>query len=303
MIAKKTTRDGTGKKSGQQKDKGKMMKKKKRFIILSIIAVLLLVGAVVFVRSTIGIALLKSKSHFIAQASDNRVLYEPGAEEYADKIAAFLPEAVKRVEEGHFKPFSKPFKVYVCYTQKGHNEFIANPTTYPIRGAAFLGDVFIAPSAFYFNQKDTHRESLIHELSHLHLSQSFGLFARGKIPSWFSEGLANCIAGKIGDGITNIEESEAVYAILNGKHLIPEEKGGLFRAFHKAFPGISAQMFHKQNKMFVEFIMTRHPSTFKPFMVELQEDKFSFAECFLSYFNTTVQGMWEQFKTSISTRQ
>lgn len=280
-----------------------MMKKKKRFIILSIFAVLLLVGAVVFVRSPIGIALLKSKSHFITHAADNRVLYEPGAETYADKMAAFLPEAIKRVEEGHFKPFSKPFKVYVCYTQKGHNEFIANPTTYPIRGAALLGDVFIAPSAFYFNQMDTHRESLIHELSHLHLSQSFGFFASGKIPPWFSEGLANCIASKVGDGITNIEESEAVHAILNGKHLIPEEKGGLFRAFHKAFPGITGQMFHKQNKMFVEFIMTRHPATFKPFLVELQEDKSSFAQCFYVHFNTTVQGMWELFKESISGKQ
>jgi hypothetical protein len=37
--------------------------------------------------------------------------------------------------------------------------------------------------------------------------------------------------------------------------------------------------------------------------VELQEDKSSFAQCFSSYFNTTVQGMWEQFKTSLSTRQ
>lgn len=108
-----------------------MIKKKKRFIIPGIIAVLLLAGAVVFVRSPFGIALLKSKSHFITHPSDTRVLYEPGAETYADKIAAFLPEAIKRVEQGHFKPFSKPFNVYVCYTQESHNEFVANPTNYP----------------------------------------------------------------------------------------------------------------------------------------------------------------------------
>ncbi len=134
-----------------------MMKKtRKKIIIFSILGIFIVSILVFFLRSPIGRALLKSKSHFIPHAADSRVLYEPGAEGFADKIADFLPTAVKRVEEGHFLPFKKPFKVYVFSTQKSHNESIANLTSYPIRGTAVQGNVFIAPSAFLFKGLDTH---------------------------------------------------------------------------------------------------------------------------------------------------
>jgi len=275
-----------------------MRKKRKRSIILSIIGIIILAGAVLFVRSPIGIALLKSKKHFKTSDIDKRVRYEPGAEEFADKIARYLPEAVRTVENGHFLPFKKPFKVYVCATQKSLNEFLADPPGAAPRGAAALGNVYIGPRAFSFFGYDTHKESLMHELSHLHLSQRSGYFGFGvriKIPVWFIEGLANCIAGSGGEGI---EDKEAIDAILAGKHFVVDEKGSFLRPFHKAFPGLSGPMFHKQDKMFVKYIIDSNPRKYKQFLLEIQNGA-SFAKSFSTNFGITVSGMFERFKENL----
>lgn len=242
-------------------------------------------------------ALLKSKSHFIVHSKDSRVLFEPGAEEYADEIAECLQEAIKRVEDGHFKLFKKPFKVYVCHTQKSHNQFIADPSNYPIRGAALLGNVFISPAAFSFDGKDTHKESLTHELSHLHLSQRLGFFGMRKIPFWFTEGLANCIAGSGGEGVS---ERQAIDSIKNGMSFTLREEGGLFKSWHKVVStaGISARMFHKQNKMFVKFMMDYNPEAFQNFLLEIQEGA-SFFERFNANFRIDITDMWKRFRTDI----
>lgn len=273
-----------------------MRKKRKKYIILGIIGLIILVIAVIFVRSRIGIALLKSKAHFKTSHIDERVRYEPGTEEFAEKIARFLSEAVGTVEKGHLLPFKKPFIVYVCSTQKSCNEFIATPPGTAPRGAAALGNVYIAPRAFSFFGYDTHKESLMHELAHLHLWQRLGYFGiKRKIPVWFSEGLANNIAGSGGEGIT---EKEAIDALLQGRHFLLEEKGPLFRAFHKAFPGISGRMFHKQNKMFVKYIKDTYPGNYKQFLLEIQQGE-SFAKSFSANFGTTVSEMFERFKAYI----
>ncbi len=89
-----------------------MKKARKKIIIFSILGIFILSVLVLFLKSPIGRALLKSKSHFIAHMADSRILYEPGAEGFADRIADFLPAAVKRVEEGHFLPLSTGDKGY-----------------------------------------------------------------------------------------------------------------------------------------------------------------------------------------------
>jgi len=58
-----------------------MMKKiRKKIIIFSILGIFILSVLVLFLRSPIGRALLKSKSHFIEHATDSRILYEPGGD-------------------------------------------------------------------------------------------------------------------------------------------------------------------------------------------------------------------------------
>ncbi len=278
-----------------------MKKKRKIFFIFSILGVLIVLCLLFFTRSPIGRALLKSKSHFILHADDSRILYEPGAEEFADRIADFLPVAIERVEKGHFHPFKKPFKVYICSTQESHNAFIAIPPSYPIRGTALQGNVFIAPSAFSFKNMDTHRESLMHELSHLHLSQRLGIFKSRKIPYWFTEGLANIISGAGGEGIS---KEMAIQSIQEGRHLILQEKGRFFKSLTKIIEeaGLTGPMFHKQNKMFVHYLNNTNPEAFKKLVLAIQNGE-RFSKSFISHFKMNPQQMWNQFKVELlSTR-
>jgi len=114
----------------------RIRKRKVIFISLSSIILLLLV---LFFLSPHSTALLKSKSHFIKHPENEIVLYEPGAEEYADSIVFYLAKAIERVEQVHGLPFEEPFKVYICNSQKSFNEFTANTiSAYPIRGTALL---------------------------------------------------------------------------------------------------------------------------------------------------------------------
>jgi hypothetical protein len=283
--------------SRERKVKSIIKKTRKKIIIFGILGIFILSVLALFLRSPIGRALLKSKSHFIAHAADSRILYEPGAEGFADKIADFLPTAVKRVEEGHFLPFKKPFKVYVFSTQKSHNESTAIPTSYPIRGTAIQGNVFIAPSAFSFKGLDTHRESLMHELSHLHLSQRLGFLKRRRIPSWFTEGLANIIAGSGGEGIS---DDMAVQFIKEGRHLIFPERRGFLDRMPKTIQeaGITGPMYHKQNKMFVNYINSLNSEAFKKLVLAVQRGD-AFSASFLEYFEMSPEEMWSRFKSEL----
>ncbi|UCE22086.1 MAG: hypothetical protein JSV46_07705 [Candidatus Aminicenantes bacterium] len=274
-----------------------MSKKRKKIILLSIIALVILMFGIVFLRHPKGRALLKSKSHFKEHRADSRILFEPGAEEYAKKIADFFPEAIKQVEKGHYLPFTKPFKVYVCSTQQSHNAFIGNPTSYPIRGSAFNGDVYIAPSAFSFKELDTHRESLMHELSHLHLRQRLGIFKTMRIPHWFREGLANIIAGSGGEGVT---EDMAIQAIKEGRHFKVQDRGGYFKSLSKIIveAGLTGPMFHMQNKMFVRYIKNMNPEAFKKLVIALQK-KDTFSIAFLNHFEMNPEQTWERFKSEL----
>jgi hypothetical protein len=240
-----------------------MKKTRKKIIIFSILGLFVLAVLALFLRSPIGRALFKSKSHFIAHVADSK----------------------------------KPFKVYVFSTQKSHNESLANTTSYPIRGAAVQGNIFIAPSAFAFKGLDTHKESLMHELSHLHLDQRLGFFKGRRIPSWFTEGLANIIAGSGGEGIS---EDMAIQYIKEGRHLIIPEKGGLFKHLTKIIReiGVTGPMYHRQNKMFVNYIHNLNPEAFKKLVLAVQEGE-SFSSSFVEYFEMSPEEMWGRFKSEL----
>jgi hypothetical protein len=268
------------------------MKIKKSRIILIVVSSLFIVLIVAFLISPYSTALFKSKSHFIQHSLVRNVYYEPGAEVYADSIALYLPRATERVEQVHGLPFEESFKIYVCNTQKSFNEFTAiTSTPFPIRGTALLGDVLIAPSAFNFIGKDTHKETLMHELSHLHFRQRLGFFKGRKHPAWFREGFADYVAGSGGEGI---KDSEAINFILKGKHIIPEEEGEIFGSMHTAFNGLSGPMFHKQVKMFVTFIIKSDSLQFNSFLQEIQNGE-SFNESFNNIISSGIQNKWIQF--------
>jgi hypothetical protein len=274
--------------------------KKKRKVILIIISSIILLLTSLFFISPYSTALLKSKSHFIRHQDNDVVFFEPGAEEYADKIAAYIPAAIERAELVHGLPFEEPFKIYVCSTQKSFNEYTANNSSlpYPIRGTALLGDVLIAPSAFNFIGIDTHKETLMHELSHLHFQQRLGFFERRKMPVWFTEGFADFVADSGGEGI---EKSDAVIFILSGRHFIPEEEGEIFGSFSSALNGLSGPMFHMQAKMFVTYIIESNPLKFKLFLRKIQMGE-SFSETFNNVLGSGIEDKWHQFLTQLNTK-
>ena len=271
------------------------MNKKK--LILIILTVMILLAFLLFMRTPYWTALTKSKDHFIENANNKRILYEPGAKEYSDKFADYFTIAVKTIEEKHFNPFPEPFKVYVCNTQKSFIEYAVAKSFYPVRGTALRGDIYLAPSAFNFKGLDTHKQTLIHELSHLHFRQRLGFFTDRKIPQWFREGFADYVAGSGGEGI---EEREAINFILNGRHFILDKEGKIFASFHKALNGLSRPMFHKQVKMFVTYIAESDSLKFKSLVLKIQNGE-SFKKSFKEIMETDIQGKWVQFMSYLRT--
>lgn len=271
------------------------MKTGKRKIIFIALSAFILILSAVFYFSPYSAALLKSKSCFIKYPNDYRVLYEPGAERCAARIADYLPAAVERVEQVHCLPFEDSFKVYVCCTQESFNEFTANTSDYPIRGTAMLGSVFISPAAFDFMDMDTYKETLVHELSHLHFRQRLGFFKDRKLPVWFKEGFADYTAGSGGEGI---DETEAVDFILTGRHFIPEDEGEIFGSFSHALNGLSGPLFHMQVKMFVTWLVKSDSLKFNSFILALQKGE-SFGKSFRIIMGSGVKEKWAQFVSGL----
>jgi len=214
---------------------------------------------ILFSRTPYWTALTKGKKQFLETQAEERVLYEPGAENHANAIADFLPEAISRVEEKQLVPFSRTFHIYVCNTQKSLSEYLGTRSVYPIRGAVLGGNILISPSAFSFQGQDTYRESILHELSHLHMRQQLGQIKEKEIPIWFREGLTDYVAGSGGEGVSEVEASDM---ILSGRHFIPVVRCSVFSSFQKALNDLSGPMFHRQVKMFVTFLAETRPMRF-----------------------------------------
>lgn len=241
-------------------------------------------------------ALTKSKGAFVPIAGDSRVRFEPGAESMAERIAIFLDSAIATVEAWHGAPFPAPFNVYVCATQRSLNEFLALPPGAPIRGTVRFGEVYLAPSAFDWLGEDVHRESLMHELSHLHLRQTLGYVAyRGRVPPWFHEALADVVSGAGGEGVS---PEEAVRAILQGPALRPDSTGNLWTLSRSGDYGLPGPMLHRQSRMFLDWLRQRDPRGFAAFLREIQEEG-SFAAPFRRYSGGSVGEAWEAFAESL----
>ena len=249
-------------------------------------------------RTPAGKALRKSKEGFLPHEQNPRVLFEAGAEEMAAPVASFLSDAISTIEEVHGLPYLEPFRVYVCATQRCLNEFIGLPPGAPIRGTVRFGEVFLAPSAFDWQGQDLHKESLLHEMSHLHLRQHLGFVAaRGRVPSWFHEGLADLASGVGGEGIST---EAAVQAILNGPALQPDSTGNLWTLDRVTDHGLGGPMFHKQSRMFLTFLRDRDPEALQAFLLRLLREK-AFAGPLRDEMGQGVEELWEEFKASLTT--
>jgi hypothetical protein len=251
-----------------------------------------------FTRTSAGIAVLKSRSHFIESDVDARVRYEPGAEAMGTAIATYLPEAIAHIEAVHGRPFAKPVNVYVCATQGSFNEYTAAPSQGGARGSA-LADAWIAPRAFSFHGVDTHRGSLKHELSHLHVRQRLG-FVRTKanVPTWFHEGLANIASGVGGE---TVADDQAIEAILADYRLVPDDVGSFWRMTNVNDYGMDFHMVHAQSRLFTSYLHDADPEVFREFVIRV-EDGESFANSFRNAFGADVATAWGEFVASLEER-
>ena len=263
-----------------------------------VIVCVLALAFLAFSRTSTGVAVLKSRSHFIESEVDARVLYEPGAEAMGTAIAAYLPEAIAHIESVHGRPFAEPVNVRVCATQGSFNEYTAAPPQGGARGSA-LADAWIAPRAFSFHGEDTHRGSLKHELSHLHVRQRLG-FVRTKAnaPTWFHEGLADIASGVGGETLT---DEQAIGALLGGYRLEPDDVGSLWRTTNINDYGMDFHMVHAQSRLFTAYLHDADPDVFRSFVAAV-EDGENFADAFGEAFGADVATKWEEFVAGIGER-
>jgi hypothetical protein len=216
----------------------------------------------------------------------------------AGAIAEALPAVIAKVEKCQSGPFEKPFRVYVCASHKSFTRHIGEPVSTPVRGIAFLWDIWVSPKAFSFHGEDTHRGTLAHELSHLHIGQKLGWWHRIKdIPSWFQEGLANWVA-ETGDEL--VSRREARRAIVNGHCIVPEESGHLPLPRRPQEYGLTWPMFHMQSRMFVEYLRSRDTDAFTKFVADVMQGV-GFKSAFEANYHEGLPDVWIGFIESLRT--
>jgi len=241
-------------------------------------------------------AVLRLTSGFVPLEGDERVFFESGAKVFAERFSEVLPDAVARVEACQLLPCKSGFRVYVCSSHESFTRHVAEPAGSPVRGIAFLWDIWVSPLAFEFYGKDTHLETLAHELSHLHLNQHMGWWRRSKnVPTWFLEGLADWVADT---GDERISRDEAITAFRTPVHLVPDTSGGRFIRKGPRDHGLTWPMFHMQSRMFVEYLNTRNETAFKQFIADLLKGS-RFDKAFENGYNDSLESIWKDFLDSL----
>jgi hypothetical protein len=255
------------------------MNKKSIFIpLLIVVSAFLAMGG----YRLIGSGIARFTSDFKVLPSDNQILYEDGAETLAEKAARYLPQAIRTVEAKQYGSFRRPVTVYVFETSKGFSKFSGVPEE--VIGAGLKDEVYL--SGKLLNMMDKTRGILTHELSHAQLSQTLGAIKFNRtLPRWFREGLAIYVAD--GGGATNASEEETIDNFLEGKHFIPEIKGGLLNINLSATAELHPKIFYRQSGMFVQFLALNQPAKFEKLLRGLQEGK-AFEAQFVEAFKRNV---------------
>ncbi|MCW8893648.1 MAG: hypothetical protein OQL18_10065 [Deltaproteobacteria bacterium] len=232
------------------------------------------------------LARFQSTDHFQIYKNDERILFEPGAESFAEKVAEFLPSSIEKIEKFNNKSFQKPIKIYLCSTRGSYSKLSGSKTSTAVVSSEF----FISPTL----QQTPKRIPgiLTHELTHLHLQQQIGIFKVSKLPSWFKEGIATLVAE--GSGAETVTESEALHAINAGQKFTPNEMGSiLFPKTANSF-GLKPHMFYRQSMLFLSYLKNIDNIKFEEFLHSIQNGE-TFTKSFEQTYNSTVGVFWETF--------
>lgn len=230
---------------------------------------------------------MRSTDHFITHSKDSRVLYEQGANKFADHIVSILSQSIHQVENRQYRHFVRPVKVYVCASKESFYKL------YGVKCKAGVNNKLLL-SPILMNEPENIQLYLAHELSHLHLYQQLGLLKMRKLPTWFKEGLATFVSN--GGGAQTVSENEAIESIVNGKHFIPTSAGyfGFFNQNSSADNVLSHHMRYRQYMIFVSFIKNHDEKKFKRFLLSIQ-DSVNLSESIKKTYDKTLDQLWRNF--------
>ncbi|HIP40198.1 MAG TPA: hypothetical protein EYG88_12595 [Desulfocapsa sulfexigens] len=236
-------------------------------------------------------ALFRSTDHFIESQDDARILFEPGAGNYAEKVSALLPLAIQQIETKQYHPFPKPVQVYVCASRESFAKYYGADVR-----AGVSSKLLLSPRVF--DQGDEiARLYLTHELSHLHLLQLLGSYKMRRLPFWFKEGLATYVSE--GGGANKVSEKEALAAFHRGKHFIPNRTGGIFTQKTPSDFNLKPHMFYRQSMMFVSYLEERNRESFRKFLLAVEQGEHVSYAMDTSY-NEDLEGQWSEFMGKIA---
>ncbi len=231
----------------------------------------------------------KSTGHFTPLSDEQRVLYEPGAGQFAKITADALPAAIQTVEKEQYTTFTKDIKVYVCETSESFN----NITGANAKAVTYRNSVFMSPCLM--EQPENIFPYLTHELSHLMILQKRGLYGFMTLPAWFNEGLATYVSK--GGGAGNVTEREAKNAILSGKCFEPDTAGGFLDFFFPRYGhhwNLKPHMFYRQSSLFVAFLYRYDKESFKNLLVAIERGQ-GFDYSFNEAYHISLPEMWQLF--------
>jgi hypothetical protein len=242
----------------------------------------LTIAALLFLAGCAGVPAYRDAAvdlvDFKAFASDERVRYEPGAQDYAERVAALLEAAVTQVEAAHYRPFPRPVIVYICGTNACFEQKVPGAVRYT---AAVIYDnrLLLAPRLFD-REPERLYPILVHELSHLHLGQQLGHYTL-RIPVWFHEGLASLVAASGGADL--ITEEEARNAIAAGNHFLPEAAHDETRRAYAGQWRLKIPMFYRQSMMFLSYLKAQSEEHFRQ-LIDALQNRASFDQAFAAAF-------------------
>jgi hypothetical protein len=236
-----------------------------------------------------------------ALAGNNQVHYEPGAEDYARDVAALLPDAIKRVEAVHGRPFAHPVTVGAYATMEAYAAANGLGSTVPV-GVTMFGRVNLSPKLFR-PQHQRLRAILTHELSHAHIVGSIGGVAFIHLPNWFKEGLAVMVSG--GGGAELVSEEEALAAIQRGAKIVIDDAGSVGSLGDVRLEGAPANkpawypvvLAYREAGMFVTYLRESDGPAFDRTMKALLDGS-GFTEAVTVGYHDDVQSLWQKFLTS-----